>query len=92
MHYYFGFIGVMTAGGAYTLKAASISALPFKIAGVESQKKIGDIVELILEMKSHDHDTEVTELESEIDNIVYQLYGLTAEEINIVENAIAPQS
>ena len=31
MKYYFGHIGVMTAGGAYTLKAATISSLPFKI-------------------------------------------------------------
>lgn len=30
MHHYFHYIGVMTAGGAYTLKAATISALPFK--------------------------------------------------------------
>lgn len=31
-------------------------------------------------------DTEIQTLEKEIDNLVYQLYDLTAEEIKIVEN------
>jgi hypothetical protein len=83
MHYYFHFIGIMTAGGAYTLKAATISALPFKIAN--NTQEIADIVDKILIEKSKDHDADVSTLESEIDRLVYQLYGLTEEEIKIVE-------
>ena len=83
MHYYFHFIGIMTAGGAYTLKAATISALPFKIA--KNTQEIVGIVNKILIEKSKDHDSNVSSLESEIDRLVYQLYGLTEEEIKIVE-------
>jgi hypothetical protein len=36
LKYYFGFIGVMTAGGAYTLKHGTIQALPIKIAKTAS--------------------------------------------------------
>lgn len=84
MHYYFHFIGIMTAGGAYTLKAATISVMPFKIAN--NTQEIVDIVDKILVLKSVNHDADVSALESEIDHLVYQLYGLTEEEIHIIEN------
>ena len=83
MHYYFHFIGIMTAGGAYTLKAATISSLPFKIA--KNTTDISSIVDKILSIKGNDHDADVSKEESEIDHLVYQLYGLTEEEIKIVE-------
>jgi hypothetical protein len=83
MHYYFHFIGIMTAGGAYTLKAATISSLPFKIAGDTSE--IANIVNRILATEDKDHSSDVSKEESEIDRLVYQLYGLTDEEIKIVE-------
>ena len=74
----------MTAGGAYTLKAATISVLPFKIAN--NTQEIADIVDRILVLKSENHDADVSALESEIDNLVYRLYGLTEDEIQIIEN------
>lgn len=83
MHYYFHFIGIMTAGGAYTLKAATISALPFKIAA--NTQKIADIVDKILIKKSENHNADVSAMESEIDCLVYQLYDLSEEEIAIIE-------
>lgn len=85
MHYYFHFIGIMTAGGAYTLKAATISSLPFKIA--KNTDEIVSIVEKILIVKSNNHDADVSNLESKIDRLVYQLYGLTDEEIKIIEES-----
>lgn len=83
MHYYFGFIGVMTAGGAYTLKAATISALPFKVA--QDTTQIASIVTEILSIKSENHDADVCKLENQIDLIVYHLYGLTYDEVLIVD-------
>ena len=83
MHYYFHFIGIMTAGGAYTLKAATISALPFKIS--KDTTEISSIVDKIISIKESNHDADVSKEESEIDHLVYQLYGLTEEEIRIVE-------
>ena len=83
LHYYFGFIGVMTAGGAYTLKAATISALPF--ATCENMQVIIDLVNEILVKKGKDHNVDVTELENKIDHIVYHLYNLTYDEVLIVD-------
>ncbi len=83
MHYYFHFIGIMTAGGAYTLKAATISALPFKIA--KNTAEISSIVDKILSIKENDHNADVSKEESEIDYLVYQLYGLTYDEVLVVD-------
>ncbi len=83
LHYYFGFIGVMTAGGAYTLKAATISALPF--VDTNNYEPIITLVDRILSAKKANHQADTTAEELEIDRLVYQLYGLTEEEIAIVE-------
>ena len=90
MHYYFHFIGIMTAGGAYTLKAATISALPFKIA--KNTDDIVRIVEEILSIKSVNHDADVSDLENAIDTKVYSLYGLFEDDIKIVDEALKLQN
>ena len=83
LHYYFGFIGVMTAGGAYTLKAATISALPF--ADADDYSAIITLVNRILSAKKENPQADTSAWEAEIDKLVYELYGLTEEEIKVVE-------
>ena len=85
LHYYFRFIGVMTAGGAYTLKAATIEALPIVIGTKEQQKEIVLKVESILNTKAKNKQADVSSTESEIDRLIYNLYGLSEKEIKIVE-------
>ena len=92
MQFYFGFIGIMTAGGAYTLKHETIRELPIKEIPENEQKSLITIVNKILAItQSGDHQTNesqqaaLKELEKQIDQMVYELYGLTADEIAIVE-------
>ena len=86
MHHYFGYIGVMTAGGAYTLKAATISVLPFKIPN--DFTPIVELVDAILQAKAENVDADTSENETAIDNLVYELYGLSEAEIKIVESEL----
>ena len=51
----------------------------------EKQKPIINLVDLILAAKAKAADADVSELEPEIDELVYPLYALTPEEIKIVE-------
>jgi adenine-specific DNA-methyltransferase len=83
MKHYFGYIGVMTAGGAYTLKAASISSLPFKVA--INASPLVNIVDSILKIKKTDKNADISVQERMIDSFVYKLYGLSDEEIKIIE-------
>lgn len=81
LKYYFGFIGVMTAGGAFTLKHSTILELPIKI--VSNQQKLIDLVDETLESKLKGINTK--ELEQQIDDIVYRIYGLTYNEVKIID-------
>lgn len=83
MHFYFGYIGVMTAGGAYTLKASTISALPFKLA--KNMDILAGIADDILDIKYRDHNADVSDKEKQIDLFVYHLYELTYDEVLIVD-------
>lgn len=51
----------------------------------EVAEQIEDLVEQILTAKKTDPNTDTTELENEIDKLVYELYNLTPNEIAIVE-------
>ena len=82
----------MTAGGAYTLKHETISALPIKEVSESEQKPFMEIVDKILAITSSsdylansEKQAKVKDYEKQIDQLVYQLYDLTPEEIKIVE-------
>ena len=87
MKYLFSKIGVMTAGGAYTLKKATIDEFPLKEIEINNQQPFIEKVDQILALKQDNPEADTTALEREIDFMVYELYGLTEEEIEIVENS-----
>ena len=85
LHHYFSYIGVMTAGGAYTLKAATIEVLPIPASTASQQQKIISLVNRILAIKKENSQANVVTIEADIDRLVYELYDLTEDEIKIVE-------
>ena len=52
------------------------------------QQPIIERVEKILAIKKATPSVSTAEMEAEIDKLVYKLYGLTDEEINIIEQSI----
>ena len=71
--------------GYFEYKPVYVSQLPIVDPGVESGGKIRTIVNQILTTKRADPLAGTSDLEAEIDRLVYELYGLTAEEIKVVE-------
>ena len=69
------------------MKSGNIESLPFIIETDEKQKVIIDKVDQILSLKKDNPAADTSALEREIDFMVYALYGLTQEEIEIVENS-----
>lgn len=76
------------------VKIAILRILPVFNMSLPEQKPFISIVDKIINIKQHngfDKDiakaAEVNELEKQIDQLVYDLYGLTKEEIDIVKNA-----
>jgi 23S rRNA G2445 N2-methylase RlmL len=81
--YFLGHIASKLQGGAYALQTPYVSQLPIPHSG--SKQPIETLVSQILVAKSADPAADVSALEAEIDREVYRLYGLTEEEIKIVE-------
>lgn len=83
VQFYFKLIGVMTAGGAYTLKKATIEEFPIIIT--ESTREVVNLVDKILEAKSKDQES--YSFEKELDSIFFSLYELSKEEIqHVIDN------
>lgn len=86
MKFLFSKIGVMTAGGAFTLKKATIDEFPIKLLDNEMQIQYIELVDKIISIKQQNPSADTTDLENQIDQLVYQLYDLTEEEIEIIES------
>ena len=72
-------------GGDYNIGPDQIRNIPIPSATQEQQDAIIEIVDDILNAKKDDLSSDTSELEKRIDNLVYHLYGLTYDEVLIVD-------
>ncbi|MCL1464692.1 class I SAM-dependent DNA methyltransferase [Argonema galeatum] len=78
-------IAASKQGGFFEFKPMYVSQIPIAKSTETHQKLLQQIVNQILTTKKSNPQADITALETEIDRLVYQLYGLTEEEIKIVE-------
>ena len=62
-----------------------LQELPIKVVEQSQQQPIITLVDRILSAKKLNPQADTSALEAEIDRLIYDLYGLTEDEINIVE-------
>ncbi len=86
--WYFNLIGTTTGMGTNRWKKYKIELLPIKEPTYSQEQEIESKVNQILYLKKSDPKADTSQLEAEIDQMVYKLYGLTEEEIAIVEEAV----
>ncbi len=72
-------------GGTRELRKVFFEPIPVMQITEEQEKPFEKLVTEILSFKKTTPNADTTSLESEIDRLVYELYGLTEEEIRIVE-------
>ena len=86
--YYMQSLASSLGDGAFRWIKQYIEKLPI-LKITESNQTLCDeiiaLVDRILEVKAKDSTTDTSELESKIDNLVYNLYNLTNEEINMID-------
>ena len=85
--WYFGFIATKSGMGTTRWYKGTVEQVPI-IKPDDSdvcQTQIAELVDHILSAKKKDSNADTSALESEIDQLVYKLYGLTDDEIAIVE-------
>ncbi|MFW5872305.1 MAG: TaqI-like C-terminal specificity domain-containing protein [bacterium] len=68
------------------LSKTYLSQIPLALANTKDEVEIISLVDKILSLKKQSPTTDTASLESQIDRLVYQIYGLTEEEIKIIEN------
>jgi hypothetical protein len=86
--WYRGFYNALClAGGYLRINGNEIRTIPIPAASPGKQKRVEEVVDRILAMKTRDAGADTSAWEREIDQCVYDLYSLTAEEIQIVENS-----
>ena len=83
----FSSMGDTENGGRLRFFTQFVYELPIPAASSHQSKAISAIVDRILAAKKADPSADTSALEAEIDQMVYQLYGLTQEEIAIVEGS-----
>ena len=70
------------------VKPIQLFKLPIKIATDKVQKQVEMNIENIIALKKENPEADTTVFETQIDQLVYALYDLTAEEIAIVEGGV----
>jgi len=80
-------LGDPESGGRLQLKKQYVERIPLPKLVREDQAELERIVRRILEMKSLNDGAETLELENTIDEIVYRAYGMTSEEIALVDES-----
>ena len=63
-----------------------LKKIPFPIIGLKKQQPIIDLVDKVLTIKRSRPNADTSDLENQIDKLVYDLYGLTEDEIAVIEN------
>lgn len=79
-------LGDPNSAGRLQLKRQYVELIPIPKASEKQINQISVIVDQILRLIKSDPNSKIGVLEAEIDQIVYELYGLTKEEIQIVEH------
>jgi len=72
-------------GNNYQIDKEPLLNIPILEPSYDIQKPIIELVDKILISKKDDMQADTSKYECEIDRIVYELYGLTDEEIAVVE-------
>jgi hypothetical protein len=86
--WFYGQISNRIRGGYLRAFSESMKQIPIPFATPAQQSEIEERVSSILALKKENPDADVSALESEIDQLVYQLYDLTPDEIKIVEDVL----
>jgi adenine-specific DNA-methyltransferase len=68
------------------VKIVDIKNLPFVVPSDSIQKELAELTDQIMERKKQGDSASYANLEDRVDALVYDLYGLSKEEIEVVEN------
>jgi len=83
--YFLKSICVVRSGGFIEVKPQYFEQIPIPELDLKIENDLSMSVNQILSLKKQNPEADTSTLEAEIDQLVYELYGLTEEEVRIVE-------
>jgi len=93
LNFYYKSLSLETGRAMAQTDIETIEDLPIKKASLDNQKTINIIVDKIQDLTLNDDyltnqvkQNQVNEYKNEVDQLVYKLYNLSEEEINLIEN------
>ena len=69
------------------VKTVDIKNLPLAVPSAQIQKELSELADKIINTKQQDNSISTVELEDQIDRLVYDLYGLSEEDVAIISNS-----
>jgi len=87
LNYYFQWLNPEKGEALAEVKKEHVEKLVVKKASAKQKEPIISTVKRIIAAKERDPDADTTEWEHEVDRLVYELYGLTPDEIKLVEGS-----
>lgn len=85
--YFLKSICVVRSGGYIEVKPQYFEQIPIPEGDFKTKATLAELAEKAIDQKSKNQQADVTSIETQINQLVYQLYGLTEEEIRIVEES-----
>ncbi|HRI28348.1 MAG TPA: hypothetical protein PK715_09870 [Chitinophagales bacterium] len=85
--YFLKSVCVIRSGGYIEVKPQYFEQIPIPDIDGKTQSELTELADKAIQEKANNHQADTAAIENQIDQLVYQLYGLTEEEINIIENA-----
>ena len=82
-NWYIRSLGVTRNGGFFEYKPMFVEQLPVPVISGQKKEEIIKLVDNIIDEKKANSDC--LYLEDKLDNIIFQLYGLTTDEINFIK-------
>ncbi len=80
-------ICVIRSGGYIEVKPQYFEQIPIPDTNEKIKKTLAEMVEKIINEKKQNQQIDISEIENQIDKLVFQLYDLTEDEIKIIENS-----
>ena len=80
-------ICVIRSGGYIEVKPQYFEQIPIPHIDEKEKANLIELVDMVIQERSENQQADINSIESQIDQLVYQLYDLTQEEINIIETA-----
>ncbi|HBS85672.1 MAG TPA: type II restriction endonuclease [Bacteroidales bacterium] len=78
---------VIRSGGYIEVKPQYFEQIPVPVLEEKTKSKLIELVDKAIKERSENQKADIKIIEAEIDQLVYQLYGLTEEEIKIIESS-----